>query len=254
MNYISLYIFEEVTMGIDKNSPIPVYYQLKEVIKEKIKENFWKVGQCIDSERELSEEYGVSRMTVRQALGELVREGLLIREKGKGTFVCEPKIKQRDMMSFSESANKFGVKHKTEVAEFQKIKTPPELIDSLVFEEVYKITRLRIVDEIIIGVETVYIPTDYCGFLNEELLQGSLYKLLKDFGYNIEKSQAEIQAVIIDDYYRDLFKVQQAIPLIKIYSHNLTQENKLLFIEEAVYRSDKYILEVSILTREGKIR
>ena len=84
---------------IDKSSPIPVYYQLKEDILKKIREGVWKVGQCIDSERELSENYGVSRMTIRQALGELVQEGILVREKGKGTFVCEPKVKQKDMMS-----------------------------------------------------------------------------------------------------------------------------------------------------------
>ncbi|MCS4585722.1 GntR family transcriptional regulator [Clostridium perfringens] len=91
---------------IDKNSPIPVYYQLKEMIKEKIADGTWQVGQCIASERELTEAYGVSRMTVRQALGELVQEGLLVREKGKGTFVCEPKVKQEDMMSFSEIIKK----------------------------------------------------------------------------------------------------------------------------------------------------
>ena len=94
---------------IDKNSPIPVYYQLKEMIKEKIADGTWQVGQCIASERELTEAYGVSRMTVRQALGELVQEGLLVREKGKGTFVCEPKVKQEDMMSFSEIIKKENV-------------------------------------------------------------------------------------------------------------------------------------------------
>ena len=93
---------------IDKNSPIPAYYQIKQIILEKINNSEWKVGQCIASERELSEAYGVSRMTVRQALGELVQEGILLREKGKGTFVCEPKVTQKDMMSFSEIISKSG--------------------------------------------------------------------------------------------------------------------------------------------------
>jgi GntR family transcriptional regulator len=115
---------------IDKNSPIPVYYQLKEMIKEKITKGTWQVGQCIASERELTEAYGVSRMTVRQALGELVQEGLLVREKGKGTFVCEPKVKQEDMMSFSDIIKKAGRSLITKVLDFEVINTPDELADT----------------------------------------------------------------------------------------------------------------------------
>ncbi|MDU3348564.1 MAG: GntR family transcriptional regulator, partial [Clostridium sp.] len=72
---------------IDKSSPIPVYYQLKNDLISKISEGVWKPGECIASERELCEIYGVSRMTIRQAIGELVQEGVLLRIKGKGTFV-----------------------------------------------------------------------------------------------------------------------------------------------------------------------
>ena len=159
---------------IDKSSPIPVYYQLKEDILKKIREGVWKVGQCIDSERELSENYGVSRMTIRQALGELVQEGILVREKGKGTFVCEPKVKQKDMMSFSEIIKRTGRTLETKVIEFNKIPTPEDLTDTFSFEEVYKINRNRIVDGECIANEVVYIPSDYCGFINEEKLKGSI--------------------------------------------------------------------------------
>lgn len=241
-------------MGIDKNSPIPVYYQLKEDIKEKINNGIWKVGQCIDSERELSEDYNVSRMTVRQALGELVREGLLVREKGKGTFVCEPKIKQKDMMSFSQIMNESGVKYRTQVDEFKKIKTPIELSEVFAFEEVYKITRSRIVENEVVGVETVHIPSDYCGYIDEELLQGSFYALLKSYGYTIEHSESQIQAVLSNEKYRNLFRLDKDVPLLKTYSYNTTTEGKLLFVEESIYRSDKYLLEVSITTREGKLK
>ena len=93
---------------IDKNSPIPVYYQLKEMIKEKIADGTWQVGQCIASERELTEAYGVSRMTVRQALGELVQEGLLVREKGKGTFVCKARRYDEFLRNYKKSRKKFN--------------------------------------------------------------------------------------------------------------------------------------------------
>ena len=239
---------------IDKSSPIPVYYQLKEAIKIKIAKGVWKVGQCIDSERELSETYGVSRMTIRQALGELVQEGILVREKGKGTFVCEPKVKQKDMMSFSEIIQRTGMKLSTEVLEFETIDTPEEMQDIFPFEHLYKINRMRIVEGERVANEIVYIPCDYCGYIDKELLKGSLYKLLENFGYIISHSESSIQALIMDEHYKNLFSVRENVPLIKTYSKNMNTDNKVIFIEEAVYRSDKYILEVNILRREGKIR
>jgi GntR family transcriptional regulator len=241
-------------MSIDKNSPIPVYYQLKEDIKEKIDKGVWQVGQCIDSEREFSEQYAVSRMTVRQALGELVQEGILHREKGKGTFVCEPKVKQTDIMSFSEMVKKMGLTPKTEVRSFQKIQTPEHIIDLLPLEEVYKIDRLRIVGEEVIANEIIYIPCDYCGYIDEEKLRHSFYDILKEYGYSIDHSEASIQAVLMNEGYSDLFKTDKTLPLIKVFSKNITSDNRLLFIEESIYRSDKYIFEVNIFRREGKIR
>ncbi|SHK75539.1 GntR family transcriptional regulator [Clostridium cavendishii DSM 21758] len=239
---------------IDKNSPIPVYYQLKEDVKRKINQGVWKVGQCIDSERELSENYGVSRMTIRQALGELVQEGILVREKGKGTFVCEPKVKQQDMMSFSEMINKSGRNLVTKVLSFVKISTPEEFQDIFRFEQLYKIDRLRIVDDEVVANEIVYIPCDYCGYLDEEILKGSLYKLLEEFGYKIAYSESALQAILTEDKHKILFNTQENIPLLKSFSKTFTENGKILFLEESIYRSDKFILEVNISMREGKLK
>ena len=82
------------TKTIDKNIPVPLYYQLKELILEAINENKYTAGDVIPTEKEISSYYQISRTTVRQAIGELVQEGILYRVKSKGTFVAEPKIKQ----------------------------------------------------------------------------------------------------------------------------------------------------------------
>ncbi|MGG7178995.1 GntR family transcriptional regulator [Clostridium paraputrificum] len=239
---------------IDKSSPIPVYYQLKEAIQKKINAGVWKVGQCIDSERELSETYGVSRMTIRQALGELVQEGILVREKGKGTFVCEPKVKQKDMMSFSEIIKRTGRTLETKVIEFEKINTPEELNDTFSFDEVYKINRNRIVDGECIANEIVFIPVDYCGFVDEEKLKGSLYEVLEEFGYSVDHSESSIRAVVMDSYYKEIFSTDEELPLLQTLSKTINSDGKVLFIEESTYRSDKYILEVNISRREGKLK
>ncbi|MDU7963496.1 MAG: GntR family transcriptional regulator [Clostridium perfringens] len=216
---------------IDKNSPIPVYYQLKEMIKEKIEDGTWQVGQCIASERELTEAYGVSRMTVRQALGELVQEGLLVREKGKGTFVCEPKVKQEDMMSFSEIIKKAGRSLITKVIDFEVINTPEELADTFDVEKIYKINRLRLVDGEAVANEVVYIPCEYCG-----------------------STESSLAAVIMDDELKVLFNVNKQVPLLKSHNTALNSEGEIIYVEDAIYRSDKYILEINISKREGKLK
>src|SRR6266513_39474 len=81
--------------AIYRNSPLPRYYQLKEIMRERVQSDEWMPGDLIPSERELGEQYGISRMTARQAITELVNEGLFYREQGKGTFVSRHKITQQ---------------------------------------------------------------------------------------------------------------------------------------------------------------
>ncbi|MBU3104896.1 GntR family transcriptional regulator [Clostridium gasigenes] len=239
---------------IDKSSPIPVYYQLKNDLIIKISQGIWKPGECIASERELCEIYGVSRMTIRQALGELVQEDVLFKIKGKGTFVCEPTVKQEDMMSFTDMMKQTGRNLKTEVIEFNKINTPEHLTEIISLDKVYIINRKRIVDNECIAVEKVYIPVDYCGYIDEKMLEGSLFKILEEFGYMVDHSQSSIAAVIMNSELKDLFKVNEAVPLLKMTSKTYTQKGKMIFLEESIYRSDKFVLQVNISMREGKIK
>ena len=239
---------------IDKSSPIPVYYQLKNDLISKISEGIWKAGDCIASERELCEIYGVSRMTIRQAIGELVQEGILLRVKGKGTFVCEQTFKQKDMISFTEIIKQMGKSLRSELVEFEIIETPEDFSDIFSLDKLYKITRKRIVDEECVALERVYIPVDYCGYIDEEMLKGSLFKILEDFGYKVDYSQSSIVSVIMDNELKELFDVNNQVPMLKIVSKTYDLNNKLIFLEEAIYRSDKFILEVNISRREGKIR
>ncbi|HKT37081.1 MAG TPA: GntR family transcriptional regulator, partial [Ktedonobacterales bacterium] len=80
---------------IHRNSPIPIYHQLKEILIRKIRTGEWVPGALIPSERELCETYGISRMTARQAITDLVNEGVCYREQGRGTFVSPRKIQQQ---------------------------------------------------------------------------------------------------------------------------------------------------------------
>lgn len=238
---------------IDKSSPIPVYYQLKNDFIKKIANGVWKTGECISSERELCEIYGVSRMTIRQAIGELVQEGILTRKKGKGTFVCEQKVNQKDMMSFTEMIKQSGRVLETKVVEFEIIDTPEDIQDIFILDKLYKITRKRIVDCECIALETVYIPVDYCGHLNKEMLEGSLYKVLEEFGYIITNSNSYIIAVNVNDEIRNLLECEKNTPILKMINKTFTSTDKLLFLEEAFYKSDKFTLQVNISRKGGEV-
>ena len=107
---------------IDKTIPIPLYYQLKTILLEDIKNGKYPVGSMIPTEMEFCSIYEISRTTVRQAILELVREGLLVRIKSKGTFVARQKYNQdfiRKLESYNEQIKRIGGKPGTDVIVFE---------------------------------------------------------------------------------------------------------------------------------------
>ena len=109
-------------------------------------------------------------------------------------------------------------------------------------------------DDECVAIEKVYIPVDYCGYIDEDMLEGSLFKILENFGYKVDYSQSSIVSVIMNNELKEIFNVTDQVPMLKIISKTYDSNNKLIFLEEAIYRSDKFILEVNISRREGKIR
>ena len=98
---------------IDRSSPLPLYYQLKQILLEKIESGLWSPGDLIPSEHELQETYGVSRTTVRQTLSDLVHEGVLVRHRGRGTLSRNPSsstIRHRCRLFLSISFSKVSIR------------------------------------------------------------------------------------------------------------------------------------------------
>lgn len=238
---------------IDKKSPIPAYYQIKEDIKKRIRSGEWKSGEAIDSERKIADTYQVSRMTVRQAIGELEREGILEREKGRGTFVSIPKVTQHNIMSFTDMANAGGMKPKTIVLTFDRIPVPERYAQGIDDSYVYFITRLRCIDDQPIGIESVYVPIYMLEGVEKAQLEGSLFRILEERGYSIKDSEASIQACHMNKSYMEIFGTNANLPLIKINTKYICSNGKGIFFEESVYDSDKYILKVHISKKEASL-
>src|SRR5512142_1421027 len=152
-------------MFVDKKSPIPAYYQLKNIILKKINNGEYAEGDLIPSERDLGESFSISRMTVRQALNQLVMEGVLTREKGRGTFVSRSKLEQKNIMSFSEAVRRKGMEPSTRVLHFSCDAAAEDLQEILGLkagEKLYVLRRLRLADGTPVGIEEDFIPIKYC--------------------------------------------------------------------------------------------
>jgi DNA-binding transcriptional regulator YhcF (GntR family) len=112
---------------IDKEVPVPYHYQLRELLRDEIAAGRWEVGERLPSERELCETFNLSRTTVREAIDALVNEGLLRREKGRGTFVAEPKILEsllQTPIGFTDSMLEQGYHVETKVLRIEIVPAP----------------------------------------------------------------------------------------------------------------------------------
>ncbi len=237
-------------MYINKKSPIPAYYQLKNIIMEKINSGEYAENTLIPSERELSDSSGISRMTVRQALTQLVQEGTLYRERGKGTFVAKSKIAQKNISSFSQTVRNKGMQPKTEVLKLEKIKAPDNIQKILELEDndlVYNVKRLRFANDVPVAIEENFIPEKYCPQLDAQDLTGSLYRVLtEEYSHKIDFLENVIEAGKASVEDRELLKIASDTPVLKVSAVVHTDSDLKLFYENSRYRSDEYKYNVLV--------
>jgi len=185
---------------INKNSPIPLYYQIEEYFRKKVKNNEIIEGCQIPTEKELMQALGVSRITVRKAMDNLLRDGLIEIRKGHGTFVATKQFYEpvAGIRSYTEEALKQGFTPSTKILKLQKIKPPEDVAKNLNISEkdnVYEIIRLRLLDQKPTGYDVTYIPEIYVPGLSKDDFKEygkgqSLYNLLEE-KYNLTLAEAE---------------------------------------------------------------
>ncbi|WNS79238.1 GntR family transcriptional regulator [Domibacillus sp. DTU_2020_1001157_1_SI_ALB_TIR_016] len=162
----------------------PLYIQLKKAIQAMIFNGDFQQGDKIPTEVELSEQYNISRITVRKAVEEMVKEGYLIKKQGKGTFVNNLKIdrKVEHVMSFSAACESKGLTSHSVITKKEIIEPDEDLKKDLRLEEdekVIYIQRKRYAGNSPLMLENNYYPQHRFQFLMNESLEGSLYDLLE---------------------------------------------------------------------------
>lgn len=237
---------------VSKQSPLPLYYQLKEIIQEMIENGEYKPGDPIPPERELCEIHSISRMTVNKAIMALVNEGVLYREQGKGTFVAQPKINHQlnRLKGFTEEMREKGLNTETEILSYEIKKATKENRINLNLDEtqemVIEIKRLRKVEKEPFSIETVWIPSDLCPDMNREMIENnSLYELLrKRYGYKLEYAKQTIEPINLDDYDSKLLNVDNNRLALLFRRTTFTDKGKPIEHTKAIYRGDKYKFEI----------
>jgi GntR family transcriptional regulator len=210
--------------GIDKSSPLPYHFQLREIIRAEIASSRWQVGDQLPSEREFCETFNISRTTVREALDALVSEGLLTREKGLGTFVAAPKYMERwsgSVVGFSDSVSEQGYLMETEVLELSILPASHLVRQELYLqrdEKVFFLKRRRFIHKIPILLVISYLPQKHFPALDEiDFTNRSLYETLRQtYGLRIARVKRRIEAIAAGDDETNLLQVDPGFPLMYI--------------------------------------
>src|SRR4030043_928006 len=241
--------------SINFESHIPYYIQLLDILQEKVKHAEWGPGDQIPGEQDLCENYQVSRTVVRQALQELEYEGVITRQRGKGTFVTSPKISEglvQKLTGFYQDMVERGLKpgskvlnqnvspKREKVALFRNIKRGEKVID---------IQRLRYINGEPIQLVTTYIPYEICPALESvDLTNRSLYEYLeKECGIFIAKGHRYIESVLANDHEAGLLGIERGAPLLMLDSVSFSEDGQPIEYYHALHRGDRSRFEVELV-------
>lgn len=231
---------------IDKYSPLPLYYQIEEAIKGRIDKGELTEGEMIPSEREYAESYGISRMTVRQAITNLVNDGYLTRRKGKGTFVANKKIEQKliGLTSFTEDMLARGLAPSTKLLDFQLNEADEKTASRLGIrtgDTIYEFQRVRLADQIPMAFETTYLSADLIKGLNPEIVQGSLYQYVEEeLGLSIDYATQELEASVAREAECEVLGIAKGSPVLFIRRYSYLSNGQPLELVQSIYRGDRY--------------
>jgi len=240
-------------MPLDEKSPVPLYHQLTEELRKNIEHGDWPPHFLIPSETELCEKYGVSRGTVRQALSQLVQEGLLYRKQGKGTFVAEPKITQQlnKFYSLTQDMREKGLKPSSRLLQNEKILPDPYIKNILGLKEdemVYKIMRLRLANEEPLILETSYLVEELFPDLDrEDVEKVPLYDLIiKKYRIRITRAKETFEPILVDRFEAEKLQISIGSPALLVKRITYTAGIPFEF-RKSVVRGDKCSYSVELI-------
>ncbi|WP_246202508.1 GntR family transcriptional regulator [Virgibacillus doumboii] len=228
---------------MDKKSKVPLYLQLMEDLIKKIDAGEYQVDEKLPSERELCELHDLSRITVRQTLQELEREGHIYKLHGKGTFVSPKSYNQNlvKLYSFTEEMKEMGKTPATQVLSFREIALDERLankMDLTPLDEAFQVVRLRLADDEPLMYETSYLPKKTFPHLTEkDLDERPMYDVFsQDYQVGVTKAVERFSATSV--------RKQEAVQL------GMTADQPAMLIKRFAYHNDE-LIEYTISVARG---
>jgi GntR family transcriptional regulator len=210
---------------IDRQTPIPLYFQIARILRKEIEDGIYRPGECIPTEVELQERFEVSRATIRQAIGDMVYQGLLERKRSKGTIVSatQLEIKLSDLASFTNEMMNSGFSLTTRVLELKYIPVPAGVADSLKLEPselVASMERLRFVDQKPMAFEKWYASEKYVSGLDKSMFgesgfeQSTYFILMNKYGIEITRAIDTVSPMAVEGREAKLLAVKEGTPVL----------------------------------------
>ncbi len=246
--------------AIDRKNPTPYYAQLAAILRGRIERGEWGVHDQLPAEAELEQIYGISRTVVRQALGQLVNEGLLSRRKGKGTFVAERKYTAalfQTLVSFYDEMAARGHPPVSKILNQEREPAHRDISSALGLKDdapVIKLCRLRFVDGEPMVLSTSYVPFDLCpGLLDEDLSRSSLYGVIeRKFGLEISSGTRRIEAIAAGRDDARMLRIKVGVPLLVVQSTTYLHDGRAVEFSIAKHRADRTVFETRLVRAHSR--
>jgi GntR family transcriptional regulator len=238
---------------INRQSKIPFYQQLYTILRGKISRDEWKPGDLIPTENELIDTYQVSRSTVRQVLDMLVGEGLIYRERGRGSFIAHLTLEQSmtRIVSFTEDMRQRGFEPGTRILSASRLKANPDISAKLQVspgELLTRVERLRLADGEPMSVEESFLVDRCCpNLLEQDYSKEPLRALLeRHYGIYLVNAKQIIRAILAPQELAGLLDIRPHAPLL--YIERVTYSQAAIPVEflRIYYRADRYSLFVEL--------
>ncbi len=234
---------------INPNDMLPRYFQLVTILRAKIEAGEWQPHAAIPSERQLEVLYSVSRTTVRQAVGLLIRQGLVYQLHGKGTYVSPRKLQKGlvELTSFSEDMLQRGLQPGQRILELAEVEAPEQVRQHLELSPdirtVIRLERVRTGDGQPIGLQTSYLNLPAGATLTREQLEerGSLYAILQEkYNINLAAADETLEVTVATPREALLLEVPAGNPLLLSERILWTNERRAIEFVKILYRGDRY--------------
>ncbi|WP_417235061.1 GntR family transcriptional regulator [Arthrobacter sp.] len=238
-----------VTGHLDEDSPLKKHLQLKAILRHHATE-VCDPGRPIPSERELTQQFGVARMTVRNAIDALVDDGVLERIVGVGTFAAFPKVDlQVKLTSYSEEMERRGMVPTGRVLRFDEIPATGQLAREMELEDgtpVVRLRRLLLADGLPMNLDENYLPSHRVpGFLNDAAPRQLYASLNERYGLVLQWGEDQVEAAAATPQDAKHLGVDAGTPLLKIQRHAYVKRD-LVDYSVSLYRADRYKLFVPL--------